>query len=215
MSWLEERKRKKKRREERRGESDHYVTDAGNQRHRGRDPWKKKKKKTRRDITSLPHWINNSSITSALPRQHCINTMATFNRSVSGELLGEEKLEKMGEKWGRGWGRWGGDGRTEAAAEGERGTRGRMMATLWTTDQWPGIVDGGCPGAWVEGRLTRSDEGLLTHKLEASGSRHGIAHRLYASLTPEWVQVSASRNHPESTHIHSEPANQATGCRAN
>lgn len=73
------------------------MTDADFQRRRGETLLKK----TWCDITSLPqpHWINNSSITYALPRQHLINTMATLNRSVSGKgCWGRRNWKRQGNR---------------------------------------------------------------------------------------------------------------------
>lgn len=116
MSWLEERKRKKKRREERRGESDHYVTDAGNQRHRGRDPWKKKKKK--HGVTS--HLYHTGSITLQSPLPSLDNTA-----SIPWQPLIDLSLESC---WGkRNWKRWGGNEGGDEAGEVVTARRKRLQ----------------------------------------------------------------------------------------
>lgn len=110
------------------------------------------KKKPWCGITCLLHWVNNSSITSARPQQHHINTMATLNRSGSVESC-----------WGkRNWRKQIREVAMLCRGHTEGGLKGWMVASLWTTDQWPWVVDGCFPTAWVEEWLMRKSEGVLT-----------------------------------------------------
>lgn len=127
-------------------ESDHYVTDAGNQRHRGgrvrerereRNPWKGKK--TKHGVTSHLYHTGSITLQSPLP---CLDNSA----SIPWQPLIDLSPESC---WGkRNWKRWcvvhgasggrGAESWTEAFAGksgGRRELRGRTRAALSTTDR--------------------------------------------------------------------------------